>query len=68
MTLFRLSHALRSSLWFIPLLCVLGGVALSWTTIAIDDAFGDSLIPQSLTGGPDAAVAILETVAASMGR
>jgi hypothetical protein len=32
----RLTHALRSTVWLIPLLCVLGGVALSIATIGID--------------------------------
>ena len=57
---------IRASLWFVPVVCVLGGLVLSFGTIAIDRAFDDQLIPQSLSGGPDAAVAILSTIAASM--
>lgn len=60
---FRLAHALRTSLWLVPVLCVLGGVILSFSTIAFDDG---TLIPKSLTGGPDAALMILGTIAASM--
>ena len=63
---FRLAHRLRSSLWFIPLLCVIGGVGLSFATIAADRLIGEGTIPQSFTGGPDAALAVLETIAASM--
>jgi len=57
---------LKSSLWFVPVLCVLAGVALSFGTIALDRYFGYEAIPQSLVGGPDAAAEILATVAASM--
>lgn len=53
-------------LWFIPLACVAAGVALSIATIAIDKAFDYRLVPQSISGGPDAAMEILGTVAASM--
>jgi uncharacterized membrane protein len=47
-------------------MCVLAGVGLSFGTIAIDRSFDFKLIPQSLTGGPDAALAILSTIASSM--
>jgi uncharacterized membrane protein len=53
-------------LWFVPLVCVLAGVGLSFGTIGIDKAYGYKLVPQSITGGPDAALEILGTVAASM--
>jgi uncharacterized membrane protein len=53
-------------LWFVPLACVLAGVGLSIGTIAIDKAFDYELIPKSISGGPDAAMEILGTVAASM--
>ena len=33
---FRPRANLRSSVWFVPVLCVLGGVMLSFGTIAID--------------------------------
>lgn len=56
----------RTSLWFVPVMCVLVGVGVSFGTIAIDRAFDFELIPPSFTGGPDAALAILSTVAASM--
>ena len=62
----RLAHRLRSSLWFIPVVCVLLGVMLSLGSIWIDSAFDFELVPESLTGGPDAAVAIFSTIAASM--
>jgi uncharacterized membrane protein len=62
----RLLRHIRSSLWFVPVVCVLLGAILSFGTIGIDKAHDFELVPESLTGGPDAAVAILSTVAASM--
>jgi len=57
---------IRTSLWFVPVVCVLGGLVLCFGTIAIDRAFDYQLVPRTLSGGPDAAVAILSTIAASM--
>jgi uncharacterized membrane protein len=62
----RLFAHLQSSLWFVPVLCVLAGAAISFATITLDRAFDYEAIPQSLVGGPDAATAILSTVALSM--
>jgi uncharacterized membrane protein len=47
-------------------MCVLAGIGLSLGTIAIDEAYDYGLVPQSISGGPDAALEILGTVAASM--
>lgn len=63
---FALAHRVRSSLWLIPALCVIGGVILSIGTIALDRALGPGFIPVQLTGDPDAALFILSTVATSM--
>ncbi len=63
---FRIQSHIRKSLWFVPVLCVGVGVALSFLTLWVDDRFDDKLIPQSFTGGPDAALAILSSVATSM--
>ena len=57
---------LKSSLWFVPVLCVLAGAALSFATIAVDRYFDYEALPTRLVGGPDAAAYILSTVAASM--
>ena len=62
----QLSSHIRSSLWFIPVVCVLAGAVLSLGTIWLDSAFDYKLVPEGLSGGPDAALAILSTVAASM--
>ena len=53
-------------MWFIPVLCVLAGLLLSVLTLAIDRATGFDLIPRWLSGGPDAAMGILTTIAVSM--
>lgn len=66
MKLNKLWLAVRNSLWVVPVLFVLGGVALALVTIAIDRAFDYSLIPTAVVGGPEAAMSILSTVAASM--
>src|SRR4026209_2112149 len=62
----RILRHIQSSLWFIPVVCVLAGATLSFGTIWLDKAADFELVPESLTGGPDAALAILSTVAASM--
>ena len=64
MARWKLLIHLRASLWFVPLLCVLAGAGISFGTIALDRLFGYDAIPTSLVGGPDAATAILSTVAA----
>lgn len=60
------SSSVRKSLWFMPVMCVIAGVAASIGTIAVDRQFDYEAVPRWLTGGPDAASAILETIAASM--
>ncbi|WGW12149.1 DUF2254 domain-containing protein [Saxibacter everestensis] len=60
---FRIGHYLKTSLWFLPLLFVLGGVILSLIATAIDNG---SLIPQSITGDPTAAMQILYLIAFAM--
>src|SRR3954451_19660327 len=62
----RVVRHVRTSLWFVPVVCVLGGLLLSFLTIAVDGAFDHDLVPEAFTGGPDAAIAILSTIAASM--
>ena len=53
-------------MWFWPLICIGAGIALSVISVAVDRAFNGALIPRALTGGPDAALEILGTVAGSM--
>jgi uncharacterized membrane protein len=62
----RVTSYLRSSLWFLPVVMVLAGAALSFGTIALDRRFNYQAVPTSITGGPDAAAEILSSIAASM--
>jgi uncharacterized membrane protein len=62
----RTLHGLRTSLWLVPALCVVAGVVLSIGTLALDRWLGFGLVPSQLVGGPDAALAILGTIATSM--
>ena len=39
MWLRKLSVSVGSSLWFVPVLCVLAGVAISFGTVSLDRAF-----------------------------
>src|SRR6187549_3931811 len=61
----RLSR-ITSSLWFVPVICVVAGALLSFATIAIDRAFAYQAIPGEMIGGPVAVISILSTVALSM--
>lgn len=56
----------RQSLWLVPVVCVAFGIVLSLSTIAVDRYFDYQLIPESVVGGPDAAMEILSVVAGSM--
>ena len=62
----KLAVTVGSSLWFVPVMCVLAGVAISSGTIALDRAFDYQAIPQALVGRPTSATAILNTIAVSM--
>jgi uncharacterized membrane protein len=62
----RLVNNIAQSLWLVPVLCVLLGAGLSFGTIALDRHYDYGLVPEQLVGGPDAAMTILSTVAASM--
>jgi uncharacterized membrane protein len=62
---FRFAANVRTGVWFIPVLCVLAGIVLSFGTIAIDRITDYKFVPKFLTGGPDAAAAILSTTAAA---
>ncbi|WP_019179995.1 DUF2254 domain-containing protein [Microbacterium yannicii] len=55
-----------TSLWLIPVLCVLLGIVISFSTIAIDRVTEYELLPETIVGSPEAALEILTTVAASM--
>ena len=62
----RLLGRLQSSLWFIPLMYAVLGLAISGVTMFVDQRTDYQLLSMDFIGGPDAALAILGTVAASM--
>src|ERR1044071_2059398 len=66
MARWRILMHLRGSLWFVPVLCVLVGAAISFGTIALDRLFDYGAIPKDIVGDPGAATSILSTVAVSM--
>ena len=66
MWLRKFGVSVGSSLWFVPVVCVLAGVAISFGTISLDRAFEYQAIPQALVGRPTSANAILTTIAVSM--
>ena len=66
MSVYRVAAQVRGGLWFVPVMCVIAGVVLSYVTLWLDELSGYDLIPRSFTGGPDAALTILGAVATSM--
>jgi uncharacterized membrane protein len=63
MRLFRLRYAIRSSLWLVPLLCLLAGALLVTGTLALDRQSGYRLVPQSVTGTATDAQTVLSVFA-----
>ncbi|MCW2608818.1 MAG: conserved rane protein of unknown function [Cryptosporangiaceae bacterium] len=61
----RARRFLHTSLWFVPLLCLLGGLVVSAATVAIDRR-AQTLVPVSLTGSPNSARMLLSAAATSM--
>lgn len=64
--LYKIYRNISTSLWLIPVLCVLIGIGISFVTLAIDRATDYQLLPRAIVGGPEAALEILTTVAGSM--
>ncbi len=65
----RLAHlrdSLRTGLWFVPSLFVVGAFVLSVATIALDRRLGGEPSWLSFSGGPTSAQQILTTIATSM--
>lgn len=63
MRLRRLLMHLGGSLWFVPVLCVIAGAAISFGTIALDRLSDYGAISNDVVGDPNAARSILSTVA-----
>jgi uncharacterized membrane protein len=63
---FRLEHHVRTRLWLLPLLCVLTGLGLALTVLAIDKAAGHDLVGQSVTGSAASVQTILTAAATAL--
>lgn len=63
MKLFYLREHLRSSLWFIPTLCVIGVVALAFALVRVDRRIGSDFL---FDAGADGARSVLSTISSSM--
>lgn len=61
---FRLAHYLKTTLWFLPMVCVLTGIVVSLATTVLDPV--GSAVPQLISGDPTAAMQILYLIAFSM--
>lgn len=66
MRMSKIFSNLRSGLWFIPLVYAVMGVTLNVITTSLDSRTDFHLVSIDVIGGPDAALAILGAVAASM--
>jgi uncharacterized membrane protein len=63
MRLYRFRHAVRSSLWLVPMLCMAAGTLLVLGTLRLDRRSGYTLVPQSVTGAPNDAQTTLSVFA-----
>jgi uncharacterized membrane protein len=66
MRLTRFVHAVRTSLWLIPLLCALAGVLIALGALWLDRRSGYTLVSQSVTGTPSDAQTTLSVFATAM--
>ena len=62
----RLQRFVRSSMWLLPIICLLAGILLAVVTLAVDRATGYRLVPHSLTGTPSDAQTILSSFASAL--
>ncbi len=62
----RLQRFVRSSLWLLPIGCLIGGAVLAIATLALDRLTGYHLVPTSLTGTPSDAQTILSSFAGAL--
>jgi uncharacterized membrane protein len=61
----RLLHAIRTGLWFTPLVCVFGGVVVAIVTTLVDRHWGP-LVPRTATGSPRDVQQALSTIATAI--
>jgi len=63
---FALRHFVRSALWLVPLLCLLGFTVLAVATLAIDRAADFGLVSGSVTGSATSVQQLFSTAASSL--
>src|SRR4051794_11291088 len=63
---FQIAHWLKTRLWLVPLLCLVGGILLSVATIAVDRATNYTFVPQTVSGTATDVQTILCTAATSL--
>src|SRR4051794_11578727 len=66
MSILRLQRFIRTSMWLLPIGCLVAGVLLAVGTLAVDRATGYRLVPQSLIGTPSDAQTGLSSFATAM--
>src|SRR3954453_24067087 len=66
MSRLRLQRFIRSSMWLLPIECLVAGILLAVATLAVDRATDYRLVPQSLTGTPSDAQTILSSFATAL--
>src|SRR3954452_3976013 len=66
MSMLRLQRFVRSSMWLLPLGCLVAGALLAVATLAVDRATEYGLVPSSLTGTPSDAQTILSSFAGAL--
>jgi len=66
MTTLRLQRFVRSSMWLVPMVCLIAGLALAVGTLALDRMTDYQLVPSSLTGTPSDAQTILSSFAGAL--
>ena len=66
MSTLRLQRFVGSSMWLLPVACLIAGALLAIATLAVDRATDYSLVPQSLTGTPSDAQTILSSFATAL--
>jgi uncharacterized membrane protein len=62
----RFQRFVRSSLWLLPVGCLVAGVVLAVGTLAVDRLTGYQLVPRSLTGTPSDAQTVLSSFAGAL--
>jgi uncharacterized membrane protein len=65
-SMLRFQRFIRSSLWLVPIGCLIAGALLAVGTLAVDRATGYRLVPLSLTGTPSDAQTILSSFATAL--